>query len=447
MRLEARAARQRQAQASRSAGPAADQVRQLARSLYFWVLVAVAAGTALGSLAPATGVALQPLSSGFINLIRMLVGPIVFCTIVLGIAHMRDLPRVGRIGIKAVVYFEVLSTIALAVGMLVGNLARPGDGFHADPAKLDGTAIAGFVSAAHDQSITAFLLHVIPTTFPGALTSGDILQVLLVALLTGFGAAMVGERAQFFVAFVESASQVLFRIVGMVMWLAPIGAFGAMAYTMGKFGWSSIGHLARFMGAFYLTCALFVLIALGIVARIAGFSVLRLVAYLRTEIVTVIGTSSSESVLALLIDRLERLGCRRATVGLVVPTGYSFNLDGTCIYLSLAVLFLAQALDVPLSLGQQAWLLLVAMLSSKGAAAVTGSGFITLAATLAVVPSVPVAALALIVGIDRFMSEARAVTNLIGNAVATLVISRWEGEVSAAELRDALARGPGPIAP
>jgi aerobic C4-dicarboxylate transport protein len=422
-------------------------VRRLARSLYFWVLVAVAAGTLVGSLAPATGVALQPLSTGFINLIRMLVGPIVFCTIVLGIAHMRDLPRVGRVGVKAVLYFEVLSTIALAVGMLVGNLAQPGTGFHADPSKLDAASVAQFVSAAHDQSITTFLLRIIPATLPGALTSGEILQVLLVALLTGFGAAMVGERAQFFVSFVESASQVLFRIVGMVMWVAPIGAFGAMAYTIGKFGWGSLGHLARFMGIFYLTCAVFVFVVLGLVSRLAGFSILRLVAYLRTEIVTVIGTSSSESVLALLIERLERLGCRRATVGLVVPTGYSFNLDGTCIYLSLAVLFLAQALDVPLSIGQQLTLLVVAMLSSKGAATVTGGGFITLAATLAVVPSVPVAALALIFGIDRFMSEARAVTNLIGNAVATLVVSRWEGEIGAQELRAALAAGPDPAAP
>jgi aerobic C4-dicarboxylate transport protein len=422
-------------------------VRRLARSLYFWVLVAVAAGTLVGSLAPATGVALQPLSTGFINLIRMLVGPIVFCTIVLGIAHMRDLPRVGRVGVKAVLYFEVLSTIALAVGMLVGNLAQPGTGFHADPSKLDAASVAQFVSAAHDQSITTFLLRIIPATLPGALTSGEILQVLLVALLTGFGAAMVGERAQFFVSFVESASQVLFRIVGMVMWVAPIGAFGAMAYTIGKFGWGSLGHLARFMGIFYLTCAVFVFVVLGLVSRLAGFGILRLVAYLRTEIVTVIGTSSSESVLALLIERLERLGCRRATVGLVVPTGYSFNLDGTCIYLSLAVLFLAQALDVPLSIGQQLTLLVVAMLSSKGAATVTGGGFITLAATLAVVPSVPVAALALIFGIDRFMSEARAVTNLIGNAVATLVVSRWEGEIGAQELRAALAAGPDPAAP
>ena len=421
-------------------------MRRLARSLYFWVLVAVVAGALVGTLAPATGVALKPLGDGFIRLIRMLVGPIVYCTIVLGIAHMRDLPRVGRVGAKALIYFEVLSTVALGVGMLVGNLARPGDGFHVDPSRLDAAAVAKYASAAHEQSVADFLLNVIPTTLPGALTSGELLQVLVAALLTGFGAALVGERAQFFVAFIESASQVLFRIVGMVMWAAPLGAFGAMAFTLGKFGWHSLAPLARFMGVFYLTCGLFVFVVLGAVARAAGFGIWRLVAYLRTEIVTVIGTSSSESVLAPLIDRLEQLGCRRATVGLVVPTGYSFNLDGTCIYLSLAVLFLAQALDTRLSLGQQLTLLVVAMLSSKGAATVTGGGFITLAATLTVVPSVPVAALALILGIDRFMSEARAVTNLIGNAVATLVVSRWEGELSAADLRLALA-APGPDQP
>jgi aerobic C4-dicarboxylate transport protein len=416
---------------------------RVARSLYFWVLVAVVAGALVGSLAPDTGVALKPLGDGFIRLIRMLVGPIVFCTIVLGIAHMRDLPRVGRVGLKALVYFEVLSTVALALGIVVAALARPGAGFHVDPATLDAAAVARYASAAHEQTVADFLLNVIPATLPGALTSGELLQVLLVALLTGFGAATVGERAQFFVSFVDSASQVLFRIVGFVMWLAPLGAFGAMAYTLGRFGWHSLAPLARFMAVFYLTCALFVFGVLGLVARLAGFRVARLVAYLRTEIVTVIGTSSSESVLAPLIDRLERLGCRRATVGLVVPTGYSFNLDGTCIYLSLAALFLAQALDVRLSLGQQLTLLIVAMLSSKGAATVTGGGFITLAATLAVVPSVPVAALALILGIDRFMSEARAVTNLIGNAVATLVVSRWEGELAADELGARLAaRGP-----
>ncbi|MBS0376764.1 MAG: C4-dicarboxylate transporter DctA [Proteobacteria bacterium] len=415
---------------------------RLARSLYFWVVLAVVAGALLGSLAPATGVALKPLGDGFIRLIRMLVGPIVFCTIVLGIAHMRDLPRVGRVGLKALAYFEVLSTLALALGMAVAAIARPGQGFHVDPASLDAAAVAKYASAAHEQSVTDFLLNVIPATLPGALTGGELLQVLLVALLTGFGAALAGERAQPFVGFVESASQVLFRVVGFVMWAAPLGAFGAMAYTLGKFGWASLAPLARFMGVFYLTCALFVALVLGSVARLAGFPLWRLVAYLKTEILTVIGTSSSESVLAPLIEKLERLGCRRATVGLVVPTGYSFNLDGTCIYLSLAALFLAQALDVDLSLPQQLTLLVVAMLSSKGAATVTGGGFITLAATLAVVPSVPVAALALILGIDRFMSEARAVTNLIGNAVATLVISRWEGELEPAALRAALAREP-----
>ena len=416
-------------------------MRRLTRSLYFWVLVAVAAGTLVGSFAPASGIALQPLGDGFIRLIRMLVGPVVFCTIVLGIAHMHDLPRVGRIGAKALVYFEVLSTVALAVGMLVGNLLGPGRGFHVDPAGFDAAAVAKYATAAHQQSVTEFLLNVIPATLPGALTSGELLQVLLVAVLTGVGAAIAGERATPFVAFIDAAAQVLFRIVGFVMWAAPLGAFGAMAFTIGKFGWSSLGPLARFMGVFYLTCFVFVFAVLGGVCRAAGFRVTGLVGYLRTEIVTVIGTSSSESVLAPLIDRLERLGCRRATVGLVVPTGYSFNLDGTCIYLSLATLFLAQALDVELSLAQQATLLLVAMLSSKGAATVTGGGFIALAATLAVVPGVPVAALALILGIDRFMSEARAVTNLIGNAVATLVVSRWEGELTGAEIRAHIARG------
>jgi aerobic C4-dicarboxylate transport protein len=412
---------------------------RVARSLYFWVLVAVLAGVLVGSFAPATGVALKPLGDGFIKLIRMLVGPIVFCTIVQGIAQLRDLPRVGRIGIKALIYFEVLSTVALGLGLLVGNVLRPGGGFHVDPAHLDATAVASYAIAAQQQTLADYLLNIIPATLPGALTSGELLQVLLVALLTGLASAMVGERAQVFVALVESASQVLFRIVALVMWLAPLGAFGAMAFTIGKFGWQSLAPLMRFMAVFYLTCLLFVALVLGAVARAAGFRIWRLVVYLRTEIVTVIGTSSSESVLAPLIEKLEQLGCRRATVGLVVPTGYSFNLDGTCIYLSLAALFLAQALDVELSLGQQLTLLAIASLSSKGAATVTGGGFITLAATLAVVPGVPVAALALILGIDRFMSEARAVTNLIGNAVATVVVSRSERELPAAELRRHLA--------
>lgn len=413
-------------------------MRRLLRSLYFWVLLAILAGGLVGVVSPETGIALKPLGDGFIKLIRMVVGPVVFCTIVLGIAHMRDLPRVGRVGLKALAYFELLSTIALILGIVVANLLRPGDGFHADASHLDAAAVAKYASAASDQSLAGFLLNIIPATLPGALTSGELLQVLLVALLTGFGAAAVGARAEPFVAFVESAAAVLFRIVAFVMWLAPVGAFGAMAFTLGKFGWHSLAPLARFMGVFYLTCALFVFGVLGLVARLAGFSIVRLVRCLRVELITVIGTSSSESVLAPLIERLEKLGCSRATVGLVVPTGYSFNLDGTCIYLSLAALFLAQALDVPVPLSQQIALLVVAMLSSKGAATVTGGGFITLAATLTVVPTVPVAALALILGIDRFMSEARAVTNLIGNAVATIVVSRWEGELSAETLRAGL---------
>ncbi len=404
--------------------------RRLSQPLYTWVLAAVAAGVLVGLADPALGVALKPLGDGFVKLIRMLVAPIVFTTVVLGIAQMQDLRRVGRIGIKALVYFEALSTVALLLGVLVANVLKPGAGFHAHISQLDGTAVAQYAAAAESQSISSFLMNIIPTTLPAALTSGELLQVLLIAILVGFSAAVSGERARPFVGLIESASVILFRAVGFVMWLAPIGAFGAMAFTVGKFGWHSLAPLARFMGVFYLTCALFVLVVLGIVARLSGFRIIRLVRYLRTEILTVIGTSSSESVLAPLIQRLERLGCRPTTVGLVVPTGYSFNLDGTCIYLSLAAIFLAQALDVSLSLGQQMTILVIAMLTSKGAAAVTGGGFITLAATLAVVPSLPVASIALLLGIDRFMSEARAVTNLIGNATAALVVSRWEGELS-----------------
>jgi aerobic C4-dicarboxylate transport protein len=304
---------------------------------------------------------------------------------------------------------------------------------------VDGSAASHYVAAARDQSVVDFILNVIPTTLPGALTSGELLQVLLVAVLTGAGAALSGERAAPFIALVDATSAILFRVVALVMWLAPLGAFGAMAFTIGKFGWQGLAPLARFMGVFYLTCGLFIVLILGSVTRIMGFSITALVRYLRTELLTVIGTSSSESALAPLMERLERLGCRRSTVGLVVPTGYSFNLDGTCIYLSLAAIFLAQALDISLSLSQQMAILFVAMLTSKGAAAVTGGGFITLAATLAVVPGMPVEAIALILGIDRFMSEARAVTNLIGNAVATLVVSRWENEVTAQQIRSGLA--------
>jgi aerobic C4-dicarboxylate transport protein len=329
--------------------------------------------------------------------------------------------------------------VALGVGLLVANLARPGDGFHINPNALDATAVSQYASAAHNQSIVEFLLNIIPSTAVAALSSGEILQVLLLALLTGFGAALVGPKSEPVVTFIDATLQVLYKVVGLIMWIAPIGAFGAMAFTIGKFGWHSLAPLARFMGLFYVTCGVFVFGILGVVSKVAGFNIFRLAAYLKTELLTVLGTSSSESVLAQLIERLERLGCQRTTVGLVVPTGYSFNLDGTAIYLSLAAIFLAQAIDAPLSLGQQLAVLVVAMVTSKGAATVTGGGFITLAATLTAVPSVPVAALAIILGIDRFMSEARSLTNLMGNAVATLVVSRLEGEVTGPQLAKALS--------
>ena len=408
--------------------------------LYGWVIAGVLAGAMVGSLWPDTGASLQPLGDGFIRLVKMLVTPVVFFTVVLGIADMGDLKGVGRVGIKALVYFEVLSTVALVVGLITVNLIRPGDGFHVVASQLDASLVSKYAEQAHHQSFSQFVLQIIPTTLFSALSSGELLQVLLVAILAGFGFLLVGEASQPLYRVFEAANRVTFRIVALVMWAAPVGAFGAMAFTIGKFGLRSLGPLASLMGTFYLTCLLFVFVVLGLVARVAGFSLWRLLVYLRTEMITVVGTSSSESVLAPLMGKLERVGCRRGTVGLVVPTGYSFNLDGICIYITMAAIFLSQALDTPLSLTQQLTLLGVAMLTSKGAAAVTGGGFVTLAATLAVVPSVPVAALALILGIDRFMSEARALTNLIGNAVATLAVSRWEGELSAEELGQAVDR-------
>ena len=408
--------------------------------LYAWVILGVIAGGLVGAIWPDTGASLQPLGDGFIRLVKMLVTPVVFFTVVLGIAEMGDLKGVGRVGLKALVYFEVLSTVALVVGLITVNLIRPGDGFHVVAGQLDASLVSKYAEQAHHQGFAQFVLQIIPTTLFSAVTSGELLQVLLVAILVGFGFLLTGEAAASLLKLVEAANRISFRIVALVMWAAPVGAFGAMAFTIGKFGLRSLGPLASLMGTFYLTCLLFVFVVLGLVARWAGFSLWRLLVYLRTEMITVVGTSSSESVLAPLMEKLERIGCRRGTVGLVVPTGYSFNLDGICIYLTMAAIFLSQALDTPLTLVQQLTLLGVAMLTSKGAAAVTGGGFVTLAATLAVVPSVPVAALALILGIDRFMSEARALTNLIGNAVATLAVSRWEGEMSREDLRTSVDR-------
>ena len=405
------------------------------KRLYLWVLLAIVIGGAIGHYAPDTGVALKPLGDGFIGLIKMLIAPIIFLTVVMGIAGVADVKKVGRVGVKAILYFEVVSSVALLIGLLVVNLLKPGAGFNVDPATLDAGAVARYAQAAHDQSTVGFLLHIIPKTFTDAFTGdGDLLQVLLVALLFGFALSALGAQAQPVLSLFDAISTVFFRMMTMIMRLAPIGAGGAMAFTIGKYGLDSLGPLARLMGSFYLACVLFVVLVLGAIARLGGFSIFRFLRYIRDELLLVLGTSSSESALVPLMHKLERLGCSRSVVGLVVPSGYSFNLDGTNIYLTMAAIFVAQALNVELSLTQELTLLAVAMLTSKGASGVTGAGFITLAATLAVVPSVPVAGLALILGIDRFMSEARALTNLIGNGVATIVVARWENALDRAQL-------------
>ena len=409
---------------------------RILRSLYVQVLVAVVAGALIGYLWPETGVVLKPLGDGFIRLIKMLIGPIVFCTVVLGISGMEDLKKVGRTGGLALVYFEVVSTIALVIGLVVVNVVRPGAGMHVDPATLDTSAVAQYASQAQQAGGFAdHVLNVIPTTIIGAFASGDVLQVLLFSVLFGFALHAVGGRALALYAMIEQFSSALFRIVGWIMRLAPIGALGAMAFTIGRYGVGALLSLGKLMACFYLTCLLFVFVVLGSIARAAGFSLWRFLRYIREELFIVLGTSSSESVLPRMMSRLESLGAGRSVVGLVIPTGYSFNLDGTAIYLTMAAVFIAQATDTPLGLGQQLGLLAVLLLTSKGAAGVTGSGFIVLAATLSAVGHVPVAGVALILGIDRFMSEARSLTNLVGNGVATLVVARWCGQLDQETLR------------
>jgi aerobic C4-dicarboxylate transport protein len=407
--------------------------------LYVQVLVAITLGVLLGHFAPATGEAMKPIGDGFIKLVKMIIAPVIFLTIVTGIAGMRDLAAVGRVAGKAFAYFLFFSTLALIVGLIVANVVRPGAGLNIDPATLDSGKIADYAAKAHETTLTGFLLGIIPDSFLAALTAGNILQTLFVAILFGIGLAMIGERGERVVNALEDVSLAVFKVVAILMRAAPIGAFGAMAFTIGKYGVGTLANLAALVGTFYLTSLLFVLVVLGAVSRLAGFSILRLIAYLKAELLLVLGTSSSESALPSLMEKMERAGCPKSIVGLVVPTGYSFNLDGTNIYMTLAALFIAQAVGVDLSLGQQLMLLAVAMLSSKGAAGVTGAGFITLAATLSIVPSVPVAGMALILGVDRFMSECRSLTNFIGNAVATIVVSRWEGRLDRAQLADALA--------
>jgi aerobic C4-dicarboxylate transport protein len=407
--------------------------------LYVQVLIAVAVGILVGWQYPDTGAKLKPLGDGFIKLIKMIIAPIIFCTVVHGIASMSDMKKLGRVGVKTLVYFEVVSTIALIIGLVVVNVLKPGAHISSQP--LDPALTKEYVVRAHELSTTDFLLNIIPTSFFNAFATGDLLQVLLVAILTAFAVNGLGERGRPIVQAIDTIAQLFFAIVNWIVRLAPIGAFGAMAFTVGKYGLSTLASLGALMAGFYITAALFVLVVLGLIARVAGFSIIRFLFYIKEELLLVLGTSSSETALPGMIRKMEALGCARSTVGLVIPTGYSFNLDGTNIYMSMAAIFLAQATHTPLDLKQQLALLFVAMVSSKGASGVTGAGFVTLAATLAVVPSIPIESLALLVGIDRFMSECRAITNLIGNGVATVVISRWENEVSGENVRERLSGG------
>ncbi|MEW6759282.1 MAG: dicarboxylate/amino acid:cation symporter [Pseudomonadota bacterium] len=406
--------------------------------LYVQVLFAIVLGVLLGVFHPELGAKMKPLGDGFIKLIKMIIAPVIFCTVVAGIAGMQDMKKIGRVGGKALLYFEIVSTFALAIGLVVANVLKPGAGFNVDVAHLDTKAIAQYTEKASHQSTTDFVMNIIPNTFVDAFAKGDILQVLLIAILFGFALSMMGERGRPVTKMIEDFSHVIFGVVNIVMKAAPVGAFGAMAFTIGKYGLDALLPLAKLMGSFYLTCFLFVVVVLGLIARFTGFSIFKFIAYIKEELLIVLGTSSSESALPALMRKLERLGCSKPVVGLVVPTGYSFNLDGTNIYMTMAALFVAQATNTDLTLTQELTILAVAMLTSKGASGITGAGFITLAATLAVVPTIPVAGMALILGIDRFMSEARALTNFVGNGVATVVVSKWEKELDSERMDNVL---------
>jgi aerobic C4-dicarboxylate transport protein len=413
--------------------------KSIFKTLYFWVLIAIVIGVVLGHFWPETGTAMEPLGKGFIKLIKMIIAPVIFCTVVTGIAGMEDMKSVGKTGGYALLYFEIVSTIALIIGLVVINVVGPGRGMNIDPATLDPSAVAAYADAAKKQSTVDFFLNIIPTTVVDAFAKGEILQVLLFSLLFGFALHAIGETGKSVLNFIDGVSHVLFKVIGYIMFLAPIGAFGAMAFTIGKYGISALVSLGALMACFYATCVFFIFVVLGLIARLHGFSIWRFVKYIREELAIVLGTSSSESVLPRMMHKMEAAGCRKSVVGLVIPTGYSFNLDGTSIYLTMAAIFLAQAVNVPMSLGDQVGLLAILFVTSKGAAAVTGGGFITLAATLSATGSVPVAALTLILGIDRFMSEARALTNLIGNGVATVVVAKWCKQIDEKKMREHLA--------
>src|SRR6266852_1537191 len=408
-------------------------------SLSFQVLVGIAIAILLGYVSPAKAIAMKPLGDGFIRLITMIITLVIFCTVVTGIAGMEDMKKVGRVGGKALLYFEAVSTLALLIGLVVGNVVHPGSGFNVDPLTLDARAVAEYAGQAKAQSVTEFLIHIIPTTIIDAFSKGDILQVLLVSLLFGFALALAGPRSKPLVDLLEALTRVVFGVVAILMRFAPIGAFGAMAFTVGKYGLASLGPLVKLMLTLYITSILFVILVLGSIARVAGFGILRFLWFLRDEILLVLATSSSEPALPSLMAKLEKLGCSKALVGLVVPTGYTFNADGTSLYMTLAALFVAQATNTHLSLAQQFTILGVALLTSKGASGVQGAAFIALVATMMVIPTIPVAGMALILGIDRFLSMCRAAVNMIGNAVATLVIARWENELDRATLQRNLA--------
>jgi aerobic C4-dicarboxylate transport protein len=409
-------------------------------SLWVQVLLAIVFAIAFGYLSPTEAMAMKPLGDGFIRLITMIISLIIFCTVVSGIASMQDMKKVGRVGGKALLYFEVVSTLALFIGLVIGNLVHPGSGFNVDAANLDAKAVAEYAGQAKAQSVTEFLLHIIPNTIVDAFAKGDILQVVFVAILFGLALSALGDRGKPLVTLLDSLTQTVFTIVNMLMRLAPIGAFGAMAFTVGKYGLASLGPLAKLIGTFYLTSTFFVLVVLGIVARLAGFSIIRFLVYIKEEVLLVLAISSSEPALPTLMEKLERLGCSKALVGLVVPTGYTFNTDGTSMYMTLAALFVAQATNTHLTVGQQLTIFAVATLTSKGASGVQGAAFIALVATLTVIPTIPVAGMALILGIDRFMSMFRALVNMIGNGVATIVVARWEHELTRDTLQKNLAR-------
>jgi aerobic C4-dicarboxylate transport protein len=409
-------------------------------TLYLQVLVAIVIGIVVGHFWPETGVKLRPFGDGFIKLVKMLIAPIIFTTVVAGLAGMGDLKRAGRVGGRALIYFEVVTTFALIIGLIVSNLFQPGAGMHAVPTAADMKAVAAYTNAAKEMNTVDFLLHIIPNTFVSAFAEGELLQVLLLAILFGVALGRLGDHGRPIMNLINEVARVMFGIVSIVTKLAPIAALGAMAFTVGRYGLGSLMSLAKLMACVYLTCALFIFVVLGIVARIAGFRLLKILKLIREELLIVLGTSSSESALPMLMDKMEKVGCARPVVGIVVPAGYSFNLDGTCIYLTMAALFVAQATDTNLTLWHQLALLATLLITSKGASGVTGSGFIVLAATLSVAKDIPVAGMALILGIDRFMSEARSLTNFTGNAVATLVIAKWEGAFDESKAGDILVR-------